>query len=393
VKRLRAARAAALLVSLVLPAASGCAGGSRRADFGWFDGQKRAAGPGMLVSWTRDMISPGIGNYVPVEQASPGVDAVNQRLYVGTTRGVLWALTPRGRKLQHYNAESSIEAQPVIDSERGELYVSTVSGTVLALRSADLSLRFKAEVGASVSQPALLSRDAIYIVTDADMVLALSRTDGSVLWRYRREPREGFSIAGHAGLTKVGNRLLTGFGDGTAVALDAGDGRVLWEVDTSADLEDADDARHFVDVDTTPAVVGDIVYVASFSAGLFGLELGTGTVRAHESDLKGVTAITATPDALLVSSAERGVVCLDLPDLSLRWRRSVDRGAPGRAEAHGDGVYVAESLGALLTLALSDGREIGRLETGHGITAPATIGNDRRGFVLSNAGTLYAFSY
>ena len=175
-------------------------------------------------------------------------------------------------------------------------------------------------------------------------------------------------------------------------ALDAGDGRVLWEVDTAGDLEDLDVTRRFVDVDTTPAVVDGIVYVASFSGGLYGLELETGTVRVHENQLKAITAITGTPDALILSSAQDGVVCLDLPGLTPRWQHAIHHGAPGRTDIQGDTIYVAESLGALLALSLADGQETGRIHTAHGVTAPPTLGG-RRGFVLSNAATLYAFSY
>jgi len=383
-------RGAAVALALGLAGTVGCAE-NQHADFAFLDRGQRSAGPGVLVRWAMDVVPLGVGPYVPVEQAAPGLDVRAGRVYVGSTRGVLWSLTTAGKRLFHYDAGAAIEAQPLVDSERGEVYVSTVRGSVAALRSADLSVRFKVEVNAAISQAGLLNRDTLYLVTDTDLVLALAREDGSVLWRYRREPHEGFAIAGHAGLTLAGTKLLAAFGDGSVVALDAGDGRVLWSVDTSADIEELD-SRHFVDVDTTPVVVGDVVYVASFSAGLFGLELASGAVRAHEPALKGVIGLVATPDVLIASSAERGVVCLELPDLALRWQRKLERGAPGRAEVRADGVYVAESLGALLTLALADGHEIGRLETGHGVTAPPVI-DGRQGFVLSNAGRLYAFTY
>jgi hypothetical protein len=385
-----AARAGAALLLAMTALEAGCAE-RQHADFRWVDGAKPSSGPGVHMRWVQELAA-GSTAYVPVEQASPGVDPINGRVYAGSTQGILWAMTADGRRLYHYDAHVPIEAQPMVDGERGELYVATVRGTLLAMHGTDLSVRWKAELGTSVSKPGLMSQDALYVVTDNDSVVALARTDGSTLWRYRREPHEGFAIAGHAGLTLAGSKLLTGFGDGTVVALDAGDGRLLWEVDTSADIEDLDSGRSFVDVDTTPVVVGDKVYVASFAAGLFGLELATGTVHAHEGGLKGVTSITATRDALLVSSAEQGVLCLELPDLSLRWRHKIDRGAPGQAEVRGDSVYVAESLGALLSLALADGKELGRIETGHGITAPVTI-EGRRGYVLSNAGVLYAFTY
>lgn len=368
----------------------GCAGAGSRADYSWFDGTRGRPAGSLAVSYSLDLMPEG-GSYVPVERATPGLDPVGGRFYVGTTRGLLLAFNTDGRERYRVDAGAAIEAQPVIDPRTGEVYAATVRGTLLALHGENGEQHWKAEAGAAVSQPVLLTKDAVYVVTDEDAVLAFARKDGSVLWRYRREAREGFLIAGHAGLTLADNRVLAGFDDGAVVALDAGDGRVLWETDTSLDLEDIDPARRFTDVDTTPAVVDDMVYVASFSGGLYGLELATGTVRSHEGQLKGITGITATRDALLLSSAELGVLCLDLPMLTPRWQRKI-HGAPGRTEVQGDRVYVAESLGAFLALSLADGRELGRIQTAHGITGQAAL-SGRRGFVLSNAATLYAFTY
>lgn len=357
------------------------------------DGTERLrSGGAVTVRWTLPL-DPANQRYVPVEQAAPAVDPRAGRVYVGSTRGTLWALdADDGRKRYGYRANAAIEAQPVVDSQRDEIYATTVTGQLIALHGASGTLRWKAEADGSISQPALLSEDAVYVVTDTDLVVAFARTDGKMLWRYRREPHEGFAIAGHAGLALAGSKLLTGFGDGVVVALDSSDGRLLWESDTSVDLEDLDPTRRFTDVDTTPLVVDDVVYVASFSGGLYALELESGSVRAHEGGLRGATGLTATQDALIIGTAERGVVCLDLPSLSLRWQRALYGGAPSLPLVRDDRVYVSESLGALLALSLADGRELGRLHTRHGFTAPAML-DGHRGFALSNAGMLYAFVY
>jgi outer membrane protein assembly factor BamB len=379
----------ALLLSLGL-AVAGCASNPSM-DFGWFDGTNGRRASGFAVQWTRGLTPDGTA-YVPVEQAAPAVDAVRGVVYAGSIRGKLLALdVVYGTPIYAYDAKAAIEAPPAVDAERGELYVATVRGTLVALRAHDGSERWRADVSAAVSQAPLLRSDALYVVTDDDTVLALARKDGSLLWRYKREPPEGLAIAGHAGLTAIEGKVLTGFGDGAVVALDASDGRTLWESDTSTDLQDLDATRRFVDVDATPAVVEGVVYTASFSGGLYGFEIANGTVRVHEPSLKGVTAVTAGEDVLLVSSADRGLLCLSLPALTVRWQRAVERGAPGKAELRGSTVYVAESLGGLLAVALENGRELGRLETAHGITAPATL-SDRRGFAVSNTGTLYAFT-
>jgi outer membrane protein assembly factor BamB len=370
---------------------AGCVGPQRPVDFRWVDGAKQSAGAAVAVRWALDLAEPMTGAYIPVEQAAPGVDVRAGRVYVGSTNGALIGLDTTGREIFRYDAKGSIEAQPTVDVERGEIYAATVRGTVLALQS-DAALRWKAEAGGAISQPGILSDDALYVVTDGDSVLALSRADGSTLWRYHRDPPEGFGISGHAGLTFTAGKLLTGFADGTVVALDASDGRVLWELDTALDLEDMDPTRRFTDVDTTPAVSGDRAYVASFSGGLYGVAIADGSIQVHYRDLRAITALTATTDALFVSSAEHGVLCLELPTLALRWKRRIERGNPGKAEVRGDNVYLSESDGALLVLALADGKELGRLETGHGITAPATLAAGQ-GFVLSNARRLVAFTY
>jgi outer membrane protein assembly factor BamB len=373
--------------------ALGC-GVVRSGDFRGFDGTpKTSAGPALAVRWTLHLFTDIVGRSVPVEQASPAVDPRQRRVYVGSTRGTLWALdADDGTKLYGYPAGAAIEAQPTIDPERDEVYAINVRGTVFALRGSDGAVRWKAELESSVSKPAVLSEDTAYVVTDEDTVFALARKDGSVLFRYKREPVEGFAVAGHAGIAIADGTLVTAFGDGVVVALDASDGRVRWELDTAAEIEEGDPRRRFTDVDTTPSIADGSVYVASFNSGLYAIDLDEGTLRHHDPSLPGIIGVTATQDALILSSALRGVVCLDLPGLTPRWQYVPHHGAVGATHVEHGRVYVAESLGSLVGLSLADGQEQGRLQTRHGFTAPAML-DAHRGFALSNTGTIYAFVY
>jgi outer membrane protein assembly factor BamB len=233
----------------------------------------------------------------------------------------------------------------------------------------------------------------LYLVTDADGVFALSRKDGSTLWRYQREPRAGLKVTGHAGLLSSDQRLITGFSDGSIVALAKGDGRVLWAIDTTLDFADTAQAEQgFVDVDTTPVQVGDLVYAASFLAGFYAVHIQDGSVQLRHAELTGITSIAADERTILLASAEHGVVCYDLPTMTERWNHQQNmRGAPNHVQVHGHVAYVAESRGALLALSLADGRELGRIQTVHGFAASATLSDEGSGFILGNAGILYAF--
>ena len=371
--------------------ATACIKAPAPTDLEWLDGtHTRPAGPALRVRWTRDLAPPFSGKYIPVERAAAGLDPQGARVYIGSNQGVLWGLRQDGAPLFEHHADAAIEAAPAVDGARDEVYVATIRGQVQALEADTGHLRWRAEVGGPVSEAPLLTDDAVYVVTDEDGIVAFARTDGSVLWRYRRERHEGLAIAGHAGLTRTPRGIVTGFEDGSVVMLDAGDGHVLWEFDTSEEFGESE--SKFIDVDTTPEFIDDVLYVASFTSGAYGLDVQGGGVLWHEPKITGVTHIAVTDDLLLLASAQRGVVCLERSGYAPRWVQSPERGAPGAIHIEHGVAYVAETLGALRAFALTSGRELGRLETGHGITSPPSL-EGGQGYVLSNAGRLFALAY
>lgn len=368
-----------------------CAGVST-ADFSWYDGtNNRESGRAFAMRWIRDLQTGG--PYVPVELAAPIGAPQLDRVYIGSTSGELFALDSFGKPVFKHKAKAAIEAPVTLDAARGELYATSVDGSVAALDATTGAVRWQITVEEAISQRGLLSPDALYLVTDLDTVVAINRADGALLWRYRRVERpEGFAIVGHAALGLAERRIIAAFGDGVVAALDPGDGRVIWELDTSLDVPELDETQRYLDVDTTPAIVDGVAYIASFSGGLYGIDVKTGTVRQHESQIKSVTGVTTDGAVLIVTSAEQGVLCLELPSLGPLWRWNVRQGAPGVPVIAAGQVFVPESQDGLIALDLTSGRERGRLHTAHGITTPASLA-DGQGFVLSNAGRLYAFTY
>jgi outer membrane protein assembly factor BamB len=379
-----------LLLACVLMLGA-CAGVST-ADFSWYDGTNtRDSGSAFAMRWIRDL-QPG-GPYVPVELAAPIGAPQLDRVYIGSTTGELYALDGFGKPAFKHKAKAAIEAPVTLDVARGELYATSVDGTVEALDASTGASRWQISIEEAISQRGLLSPDALYLVTDLDTVVAINRADGALLWRYRRVERpEGFAIVGHAALGLADRRIVAAFGDGVVAALDPGDGRVIWELDTSLDVPELDETQRYLDVDTTPAIVDGVAYVASFTGGLYGIDVKTGTVRQHESHLKSIAGVATDGSVLIVSSAEQGVLCLELPSLTPLWRWNVRQGAPGVPAIAAGQVFIPESQDGLIALDIASGRERGRLHTAHGITTPASL-VDGQGFVLSNAGRLYAFTY
>lgn len=351
------------------------------------------SGRGALrVEWRKELTPARRGNYRPIENAVAAIDELHGRVYVGATSGALHALSFQGKPLYRFELHEAIESELAIDAEADELYVGTERGELFAFTPSNGVLRWKAQSGAAIRQKPVLFRDAIYLVTEDDVIESRSRADGSVLWSYKRDRSDGFLVAGHAGLVLTGDaRLLTGFNDGTVAALDALDGRPKWERPTSGDVPETDPGRpRYLDVDTTPVEIGDYVYAASFGAGIYCLDRNNGSVVWRAADWTGVTGMAAVgDDALIVVSADRGIARFELSTRSARWIKPNERGSFGTPVVQGSTVLLGDSKGSLIALAVADGEERGRISAGHGFLArPSAI--DGRGYILTNGGTFLA---
>lgn len=384
-----------VVASMLLCLCGGCGSANQNDSFSWSEGIERLSvrSSTLSIRWIFRMEPEFSDVYLPVENAASAIDLESGRVFVGSTNGNLWALSHDAKTIYRYTAEASIEASPVLDTRADQLYVGTVGAEVHALRAKDGSVRWRVKAPGPIRQMPLLLNDALYVVTENDLVTAYARTNGEVLWRYRREEVGGLTVAGHAGIVIAENRLFTAFSDGSVVALDPSDGNVLWERDTSLDVEETGHENlRLLDVDTTPIIVDDFLYVASFSGGLYALAVSSGNEVWRNEELTSVTAAARSGHFLVLSSANKGVLCLDAHTRDLLWNYEIIRGAPGVPTIDEQTVFVGESDGAFLALSLRNGEEIARIEFGHGFSAPASL-TDGRGYVVSNSGTLMAFNY
>ncbi len=386
---------AAVLLGTVLLGCASLPGGPQRGFDALDDDPGAASARGrraMRLLWRRRVVPEGTGPAEPVERARPALDPTRGRLYLASTAGLLQAYDVRGRRLWEVDLGSPVEAPlRLLPGADGLLLVPSLDGTLRAVSPADGAERWRARIGAPVRTPILVADEVGYLVTEEDEVLAVSLRTGEVLWRYRRSRPEGFAAQGHAAAALDGQRLLTGLTDGTVVALDKRDGTLLWERDTSLVLDERDLRERVVltDVDTTPVVRDGRVYVASFAAGLFVLDLQSGSQLRRESEWTAVTALLPTDACLVLASADRGLACLDWATLEPRWRRSLRAGgAPAGLLRAGRWVVVPMTEGPLLAFDLRTGRPGGGLASDFGFTAlPARRG--RTLAALSDAGYLY----
>ena len=193
------------------------------------------------------------------------------------------------------------------------------------------------------------------------------------------------TIHGHGGIAVVKDRVFAGFSDGHVVALNAATGEVAWVRSL------AGDQRTFVDVDTTPILEAGVVFAASATGGLYGLDASDGTERWHDPAVKGVSQIALDGGRLYAAAAENGLYVLDLAGHVL-WRQGfTGAGDPARPVIDGRYLFLSMSERGLYIIDKRDGSLLQSFNPGGGISSvPALEGGSV--YLLSNGGILYAMN-
>lgn len=370
------------------------------------------------------------------EKSTPAIDALHGRVFVGTSDNGLYAVRAgvpsvawrdqgasqveaargdlaragEGSVIWRFQTGGAVMSEPLYDPLRDVVYFGSDDGGLYAVRADDGSLVFRYGTGAEVQKRPVLvqrpdGRSILVFDNAADAVFAIDAVTGETRWKHLRTPALGLEIAGHAGVAYEADRIYVGFSTGRVVAYDVETGKERWpEVDLTAvgGPAEAEEQRYF-DVDTTPVVAGDRVFVANVTTGVFALDATAGTQLWRRPEAEGVSWLAYWHEPAHVDPAsgaeitERGLViagsgttglwALDPKTGDVRWRREGPRGTLGHPVPIAGALLVTSSKLGLFLFDPLRGLAIDGIDPGTGFAAGArAYGN--RAYVLTNGGVL-----
>lgn len=309
--------------------------------------------------------------------ADPGVVVVPSadrqvRALDAATGETLWALPTQGPNV----------AQPVVYGD--ELLIASMDGRLYRVRQRNGRPVWVSDVigkGAILEAPAVAG-DRAFVTTEDNRISAVSLADGAVLWSRDRAHRAQFTIHGQAGATLVGEHVITGFSDGRVVSFAQSDGATFW----SRDL--AEGKTEFVDVDTTPVVVGGTVVVGAYRVGLFGLDAETGmTSWVVRGEGFGTPAVMQ--GVLYVPQSRGRVLAVDPAAGEILWALEMAYGTP-RTPVPSYKYLLVPVERSLLVVDRGSGRALARYDDMYGFSARPEVAWGTV-YAQANSGSLYAF--
>jgi outer membrane protein assembly factor BamB len=324
----------------------------------------------------------------PQEFAS--IARVGDHVYTGSAGGRFFSLNALDGRVRWQEKIGSVSSRPAVAGTL--LYVGTDDGELVAIDMQTGKVAWKHEGRGPVLETPVVVDDLVIYSNEADQVFALDARKGTSSWTYKGESPEEYTLRGHAGVTVSGDLAFTGFANGTMVALRVKTGSVAWLTTLKGDSD------RFVDVDGTPVVVGDTVYVTSSSGGVWAIDRTTGLVRwrvllegATASSGQGAAGGVATDgERLYVAAADLGVYALDL-DGNILWRQGTRGGGEPATPIVTDELIIYALADAGVFIAdKRTGELLEYFDPGDGISGDPTVIDEQELYVLSNRGVLYA---
>ncbi len=290
-----------------------------------------------------------------------------------------------GSEVWRLDLENGVEGGAALAGDR--LYFGSSDGSFYAVSARNGRVLWSTNFRAETLAPPSVENGVVYAQSGADVLYALDAETGRQIWRYNRQVTDSLSIRATTQPVVVGDLVLAGFSDGFLVALKKRDGNLVWERKLGR-------SQRFHDVDSTPVVDGKNVYVASFDAALYSLNVATGEINwtVNEGAYVPVTLGEGRfSDRLYYATANGKILILDKVSGKQIGEIQVRKGIATQPVLYRNYLIYGESEGALTVADAESGRALARFYPGEGVVArPAIWGATGDAFFISKGANLHA---
>lgn len=235
--------------------------------------------------------------------------------------------------------------------------VTTRAGNVVVINGETGDVLWQKVLNTTVLTPALIAGNRILLSANNGMIYGLNLQTGASIWQFNSQ-NPAVSVRGAAKPLRLdGNTALFGAADGRIYALSVDAGLPLWSRRVGVAIGGSDVGR-MSDVDGTPLVVDNRLYVTSFSGHMTGFDMSTGQTLFAVSDFSSTRALVYANQILYGVDSQGMVVGFDAntgkrlwQNNALKYRKLSNLAVMGRFVVVGDGegvVHIFDEKGDLV---------------------------------------------
>ncbi|AUG99953.1 outer membrane protein assembly factor BamB [Prodigiosinella confusarubida] len=270
------------------------------------------------------------------------------------------------------------------------VYIGSERALVFALNADDGAKVWQTKAAGEVLSRPVISDGMVLIHTSNGMLQALNESDGSIKWTVSLD-MPTLSLRGESAPTTAFGAAIVGGDNGRVSAVMMNQGQLIWQQRISQP-SGATEIDRLNDVDTTPVVVGDVVYALGYNGNMTALDLRSGQI-VWKRDLGSVNDFIVDGDRIYLVDQNDRIVALSTSGGVNIWRQSDLLHRNLTAPVLFDGyLVVGDAEGYLHWVNTADGRFVSQQKVdGSGFLSKPVVASDKL-LVQSKDGEVYAFT-
>ncbi|MCL6744575.1 outer membrane protein assembly factor BamB [Kosakonia sp. R1.Fl] len=272
----------------------------------------------------------------------------------------------------------------------GHVYVGSEKAQVYALNTSDGSQAWKTKVaGEALSRP-VVSDGLVLIHTSNGQLQALNESDGATKWTVNLD-MPALSLRGESAPTTAFGAAIVGGDNGRVSAVLMQQGQMIWQQRISL-ANGPTEIDRLSDVDTTPVVVGNVVYALAYNGNMTALDLRSGQIM-WKRELGSVSDFVVDGNRIYMIDQSDRVLALTTDGGVTLWTQSdlLHRNLTAPALYNGY-IVTGDSEGYVHWINVEDGRFVAqqKVDSSGFLTEPVVAGGKL--LIQAKDGTVYALS-
>lgn len=277
--------------------------------------------------------------------------------YAVDAQGKLFALNIQTGKLEwNKSYVLPFSSAPVLSGET--LFVGTLEGELVAINTKQGDILWRQQLSSEILAPVAVADDLVVAKTVDGAVTALRTDNGKQVWTHTVSV-PSLTLRGQSAPVIANDMLIYATDDGEVSALALRSGTELWTRAVAIPHGGTELAR-MIDIDATPIVYDETIYVAAYQGRLAALSLQSGRI-IWVREMSTHTGLAVDAYRLYLSDSEGRIWAVDRKNGTTLWKQEqlLRRGVTAPVLQDGY-LAVADFNGFVHWLAREDGRLVAR---------------------------------
>jgi outer membrane protein assembly factor BamB len=357
----------------------------------WFGDKDNSEPPAKLAKFEkrvelRELWSRSTGDGTDEQFVNLVPTVSGNRIYTADRNGSVWAFELESGKII-WQTKTGVPISAAAGIGEGIVLVGGSEAELVALEADTGEQRWRVEVSSEVLSIPRVFEGVVIVQTVDGNITALDAENGDRLWIHDRTVPV-LTLRGTSTPIVEGGVVVAGFANGKIIALQAANGRELWEAPVAVP-HGRTELQRIVDLDADPVISRGVLYVVSYQGSLVAINLQNGRVLWNR-DMSAYAGIALDRSQVFVSDADSEVWALDRRNGGSLWKQDAlrKRSVTGPTSID-EYVGVGDFEGYVHLLSRVDGSIAGRVRVdSDGVrAAPVPVFGDRL-LVQGAGGTL-----